>query len=120
MSMSYGGVLQLLLGLVLGVLGPVIGFILVATRGRGRPRTLGMIGFAAAGAIGILSQLVSRFIVLVINRMALSPGAIIGIWGVVSSLIGLIPMIILALAIIANQLNGQQSRAAAYDVEHRG
>jgi len=96
-------VLSLLLGIVFGVLGPAIGFVIVATKAQGRPRSLGLLGFGIAGVIGILTQVANRLLPTIIYRLQLSMTILTTVWGIVFALVGLIPLIVLAIAISANR-----------------
>lgn len=96
-------VISLVFGLGLGLLGPAIGFIIVAGSARGRPRTIGLIGFGIAAAIAVVNQLVSRALPSLVLRLNLSLESATIMFTFLTALVGLIPLIILAVAITANR-----------------
>jgi len=96
-------VLSVLSGVLFGVLGPVIGFIIVAVKAQGRARSLGMLGFGLAGVIGVITQIASRLLPVMMIEMHLPNTLVTIVWGFGATILGLIPLIVLAVAIGANR-----------------
>lgn len=104
-----------LVGFVAAVVPPVVGLIMVAIRGHGRARSIGMVGFAVAAGIGIVTQLVSMLLPRIMQTVGMSSFAVVNtLWGSVVLILHAIEMIILALAIIANRPMAPQPQPMAY------
>lgn len=104
--------ISLLVGSLLGLLGPAIGFIIVGVRARSRARTIGLIGFGIAAAVAVLNQLVSRALPSIVLQRHLPLESVATALGVVTTLLGLIPLIVLAIAISANRQPQQTQQPA--------
>lgn len=102
-------------GFVAAVVPPVVGLIMVAIRGRGRARSIGMIGFAVAAGIGIVTQLVSMLLPRIMQTVGIAALPVVNtLWGIVVLVLHAVEMIILAVAIIANRPTGPQPQPVAY------
>jgi hypothetical protein len=101
MSMSLGDIASMILSVLLRLLGPVIGFIIVAVRATGRARTLGMIGFGVAAVLAVIGTATSYALPRILAELDLPIAVVYGAWNAVFNLLDIIPMIILAFAIIA-------------------
>lgn len=89
------------LGFGVTVIPPVVGLIIVAIRGQGRAKSLGLIGFGLAAVFGIITQAVSFLMPRIMNTVAMaSYGIFTSLWSIVVLLMHLVEMIILALAIV--------------------
>jgi uncharacterized BrkB/YihY/UPF0761 family membrane protein len=106
--------LQLVLGYAVAVIPAIVGLIIVAARGQGRARSLGLIGFVIAAAIGVVTQTVNLFIPRIVNTIGLASYGVFGsVWGIVVMLLYVGQMIILALAIVATRSTVPQPEPAA-------
>lgn len=85
------------------VIPAVVGLIIVALRGHGRARTIGMIGFAVAAGLGIVIQLISILLTRIVAATGASFDLVNSLWSVGVMILQVIQMIILAMAIIANR-----------------
>lgn len=104
-----------LVGFVAAVVPAVVGLIIVAIRGRGRARTIGMIGFAVAAGIGVVTQLVSMLLPRIMQTVGMASFSVVNtLWGTAVLILHAAEMIIFALAIIANRPTGAQPQPVAY------
>ncbi|MBO0810677.1 MAG: hypothetical protein J2P23_01380 [Microlunatus sp.] len=93
--------LAYMLGFAVTVIPPVVGLIIVAIRGQGRAKSLGLIGFGLAAVFGVITQSVSFLMPRIMNTVGMaSYGIFSSLWSIVVLLLNLVEMIILALAIV--------------------
>lgn len=101
-------------GFMVAVVPAIVGLIIVAIRGRGRPRSIGLIGFAVAAGIGLFSELVSILLPRIMQTVGSSFAVVNTLWGIVLLVLHAVEMIILALAIVANRPTGTPPQPMAY------
>lgn len=101
------------LGFIFALIPPIVAVIMVITRGTGRAKTLGLIGFIVVAFIGIIAQLMSLFMPRIVASLGLGSyqSVLIG-WSVLAMLLQLGAMIILALAVTANRTSDQPQQFA--------
>lgn len=104
---------RFVLAIVFGVLGPAIGFVIVAVKASGRARSLGLLGFAISGVLGMLTAIGNDLLPMIMEHLRLSFTVVGTVWSIVVTLVGLVPLILLAIAITANR-SPVRDQAAGY------
>ncbi|QGN34039.1 hypothetical protein [Microlunatus sp. Gsoil 973] len=98
----------------MAVIPPVVGLIIVAIRGRGRARTIGLIGFGVAAVIGLITQTVSILLPRILPSLGSSFALVNTLWGIVLMILHVIEMVILAVAIVVNRPAVQPAQPGPY------
>lgn len=91
------------LGFLVAVIPAIVGLIIVALRGQGRAKGLGMIAFGVSAAIGLVTQTINLLIPRIIRSLGAAYSSFSTVWSIVLLMVYCLEMVLFALAIIASR-----------------